>query len=766
MLSVLALLACSDGTTEAETQPPLTLGGWSVTVHDGLLDLEGEHARLRDLRVELGPGDPDPEIQFNVGSFKFEPTTPELHPARFGEPSATTEGISLPVTYGDLSTTLTLRLDGDALVLDADEGTAAALPGRPWRRLSAACEANEQFTGLGSHAMDVTHVGEAFPLWVAEPGIGKSETDEYPGDWFLTGTRHASSYPVPWLVRPQQSSGLLFDTLARVEVDLCKSDSTRFSATLWGDGDLVLLEADTPLDVVAAYARRAGLPKLPPAWAFSPWLDAIRGEARVRQVADGIRAAGIPASVIWTEDWKGGFETATGYRLSEEWTLDEALYPPTSDIDADLEAAGYKWFAYFAPFVGLDTVAGSSAIEAGALIRDPEGEPYAFAGVTFQPTSQVDLDGAGSTWAKSRMEAARDAGFDGWMTDFAEWLPHDAVTGDSAVPNGLAVHNGYPRQWQQLSDDVLGEHDAAYFCRSGWHGTQGTCPIVWLGDQRTSFDQDDGYPTVIPLTVGLSWSGVGIVTHDVAGYNSIGNPPSTKELWFRWASLGAFSPIFRTHHGAFEADNWQFDTDAETIDHLRRVTTEHMRLFPYRYALAKQATTEGYPMVRAISMHFPEEDSARTDAWLLGPGLLVAPVVDVGASGRHVRLPESTRWVDWWDLAPAGTGIVGGTLDRIPVFLATNQILPLFDTIPDTMVPNDDPEIVGPEEADLTRELLVLGAGGTFTEADGTTYTVTGEVTERATATGSGATGEIEVGGVVVRFEGTAARTYTVRTVP
>ena len=82
-------------------------------------------------------------------------------------------------------------------------------------RWSAACTGDDAFAGLGEQT-DVDHAGEAFPLWVSEPGIGKSDDDETPDDWFLTGTKHATSYPDPFLLRPEPL-GLVVDGAARVE---------------------------------------------------------------------------------------------------------------------------------------------------------------------------------------------------------------------------------------------------------------------------------------------------------------------------------------------------------------------------------------------------------------------------------------------------------------------------------------------------------------------------------------------------------------------
>lgn len=749
---------------------PLTLGPWTVTPNDdGSLDVAGDHARWTHLRLRSGPG-PTVGVQTQLGAFRFDPVTaalPQIEALTQPDPDLP----ELEATLSDGSTaTVQLREDEGGLRLrwtEACDPREGCLTDR-WLGLSADCEADEHFLGAGSHAMDVDHVGQAFPLWVSEPGIGKSTVEEPSDTWFLDGTRHASGYPVPFLLRPQQPSGMLLDTLARVEVDLCKADPATFSATVWGDGELLLLDGERPADVVRALSAETGRPPLPPRWAFGPWTDAIRGDARVRDVAQRLRAAGAPSTVIWSEDWKGANETGTGYRLSEEWDLDAALYPNVEDTDAWLEARGFKWFAYFAPFVGMEAASGDAASAAGALIQTPAGEDYVFTGVTFKPTSHIDVHSeAGRAWAKGKMEAVVAHGFDGWMADYGEWLPTDARVAGSAEPNGLQLHNDVPRRWQELQREVIDGRDMTVFCRSGWSNTSGACPIVWLGDQRTSFDADDGLPTVIPLALGLAWSGVPIITHDVAGYQSVGNPPSDREVWYRWAALGAFSPIFRTHHGSFDTQNWQFDEDEETLARFAALAVEHTRLWPYRYALAAEASRDGTPMVRPTAYELDGEPWDRMDAWLLGPSLLVAPVLEQGATSRDVALPGGVGWYDWWTRAPASSGEVDVPLDHIPVYARAGTTVPVFVSVPDTLLdgPLED-GITGFAEADAARELLLWGGGGPFTEADGTTYTPSGSPTGAASVTVTLTAGEIEAGGVTLRVEGSVERAYTVTVIP
>ena len=482
------------------------------------------------------------------------------------------------------------------------------------------------------------------------------------------------------------------------------------------------------------------------------------------EVAARLRSFGASSTAIWTEDWKGAEEGDFGYRLKGEWAVDTTLYPDAAGQAAALEAQGFHWLAYFSPFLIEGTDAWDQALEEGAMLMGPDGEPYTWQGATFEATSMVDLTGnIGRDWAAERMNAALDLGFDGWMADFAEWLPVDADLASGR--DAFTFHNAYPLAWQDLNREVLADSDAVFFVRSGWLGTSGLVPVVWGGDQRTDFQTDDGFPTVLPLGLGLAASGVPVFTHDVAGYNSVGNDPSDKELWFRWSSLGAYSPVMRTHHGAFEADNWQFDRDDETTQHWVDVTRMHSALFPYRYGLAAKAADDGTPMLLPVGLVYDGEEYGRSDVWLLGEGMLVAPVLERGAAGRDVALPSGVRWFAWPELTPADSGFFAADTTQIPVFVAAGTTIPTFSDPPDTFVDSGlvDPALRTRAEADTERTVYLIDGGGDFTEADGTRYSTSGspsgtgrgEVTQTLTA------GTVNVRGVQVEVEGPIERTYT-----
>ncbi|MBN2800827.1 MAG: hypothetical protein JXX28_16950 [Deltaproteobacteria bacterium] len=755
-----SLLACSPSAQR------VALGPWDLTLEGGQLQVShlayGEV--LTDARLAFGQGTDQAEMR--LGSFLFEDDDAQrAEVASFGRVHGREVApvlVDLLDADGHSVGTLTLSLTAGADLALEVVGDALTVNRTS---LSAACDADDHFMGAGGHAMDVDHVGQAFPLWVSEPGIGKSTTEEQGEDWFARGTRHAASLPVPFLLRPHRAQGLLFDVPERVDLDLCATDPGRFSLQSWGRGARVVIFAEPgPVEVLQALTAQTGRPPLAPPWVFGPWNDAIRGADRVREVAATLRGAGAPSSVIWTEDWKGGEDTVYGYSLGGEWTADEAIYPDTAALADELEAAGFKWLAYFNTFLRSGTAVYDEAVEAGVVIRDADGAPYRFTGPAFVPETMLDLtEPAAWDFAAARMQAALDLGFDGWMADFAEWLPTDAVLASGEDP--WEVHNLYPLLWQELNAELLADRDATFFVRSGWARTGGVVPVVWGGDQSTSFLPDDGLPSVVSMGVGLAASGVPVFTHDVAGYQTFGVGPSDKELWFRWAELGAFSPILRTHHGTEDLECWQFDRDAETLAHWTRLAREHTRLWPYRYGLARRASEEGVPMLLPVAFRYGD-DWGRRDAWLLGDSLLVAPVLEGGARALQVDLPDQVRWYDWWTLEPATSGVFDAPLDHIPVFAAAGTTVPVFAEVPDTLVEVDDPEVLDLSAVDGARVVYLFGGGGEFVEGDGTSYRPQGLPEGPGEVEQTLSQGTVEVAGVSLAIDGPVTRRYRVVVVP
>jgi alpha-glucosidase (family GH31 glycosyl hydrolase) len=740
------------------------LGQWFLSWDDetGALSVDHQGRRLLDLE-EIAVGTGAVDIEYQTGSYRFSNATESM-----------TRGAGLDVrSRKDTPLWLAEVLDGTGAAIATLSASQygdgllrlelSSMDGADDRvRFGFDCHGDDTFLGGGAYGLDVEHGGEAFDLWVSEPGIGRVEDDVEPDLWYLTGTRHSSSHPSPFLVRPEEPVGVAVDTASRVEVDLCASDPQRWTVlVVSGTVGLVVLFGLISLDVVERHAMLTGPPIVPPDWAFAPWNDAVKGAEEVARVAAVLREAGAPDSAIWTEDWKGEAEGAFGYKVADEWSVDRHLYPDVEDMAADLEADGFKWLAYFKPFFSEDTEVWAEAQD--YTIKTADGDVYWMTGADLEDTTVIDpTDPDAVAWAQDRMVDALSLGFDGWMQDFGEWIPPDAVF---HALDPVAQHNIHPSAWHRMAAEVVEGQDALIFTRSGWSGNGADAAVAWAGDQRTSFDTDDGYPTVISMGIGTSLAGAPFFTHDIGGYSSVGNAPSTKELWFRWCALGAFTPIMRTHHGRATDENWLFDRDEETLQHYVRYGQEHVALFPYLRGLADLAATEGTPLLLPPAMRYGGAWD-RTDAWLLGEALLVAPVLEEGALGREVELPPDVDWYDYWTDAPATSGWFDADASQIPVFVAKGTVVPMLTSLPQTLVPGAGPHLTTLADVDHERTVRVFGPGGAFEEADGTRYAVSGTPTHRDKVEATLRSGVVEVGGAEIRIEGPRTRTYLIQVSP
>ncbi|MBM4379846.1 MAG: hypothetical protein FJ086_11175, partial [Deltaproteobacteria bacterium] len=329
-------------------------------------------------------------------------------------------------------------------------------------RLSLAfrCDAQDRFLGFGAQADGLDHRGHTVAIWTSEPGIGKRmEDDGEPAVWFLEGTRHASSYGLPTWVSNRGYLGVV-DAPERTVFEVCSARQDTFRVEAWGSALTLYVFAGEPaVALERATASVLGRPMRPPPVAFAPWNDAVKGPEEVRRVARLLRDRRIPSSALWTEDFRGGSEQPSGYRLVEDWDVDRALYPEPEALAAELSDAGFSWQAYFNTFLVEGTPVYEAAQRDGHFVRSLDGGAYLFEGVTFKPTGLADLSNpATREFVKGYLRQALDVGFTGWMADYGEWLPHDAVlhSGESAA----RAHNLYPVEWARLNAEVLQERSA------------------------------------------------------------------------------------------------------------------------------------------------------------------------------------------------------------------------------------------------------------------------------------------------------------------
>jgi alpha-glucosidase/alpha-D-xyloside xylohydrolase len=203
----------------------------------------------------------------------------------------------------------------------------------------------------------------------------------------------------------------------------------------------------------------------------------------------------------------------------------------------------------------------------------------------------------------------------------------------------------------------------------------------------------------VPNAINTGLSGLPYWGTDIGGFN----PTSeyTAELHVRWFQFGAFCPSFRAHGrnwhlklpwgwsggdgGPFEAGAWRADPaelqrpEVEAI--LRKYLELRYRLMPYLQTALRETHDTGLPLMRALWLHYADDEiaCARGDQFLWGRDILVAPVVEQGATGRRVYLPRGA-WVDFWteERLEGGREIVRPVdLETMPLYVRAGAVLPI-----------------------------------------------------------------------------------------
>jgi len=544
--------------------------------------------------------------------------------------------------------------------------------------LRLASTPDERFFGFGEQFTHLDLKGRKLPVITQEQGIGRGGepltsllnlvAPGSGGDWYTTYA------VVPFYITSLGRS--LF--LENYEVSIFDmEDPNRLEITLLGRQMRGrILRGASPLDLIEEYTAYAGRMSPLPDWVNEGAVVGMQGgTAEVYAKLDQLQAHDTPIAAFWLQDWVGKRITLLASQLWWNWELDRSQYPGWEEMVRTLRAQGIRVMTYINPMLVDVEEKGDfernlfrEAVEHGFFVKDRQGEPYMITNTTFD-AGLVDLTHpAARAWYK---EVIRDqvlgAGASGWMADYGEALPFDAVlhSGQAAA----LFHNRYPEAWAGLNREVLREAgvdgDVLFFSRSGYARSPGLSTLFWLGDQLVTFDGHDGMKSAIKGMLSGGLSGYSLNHSDIGGYTSVSavilNYHRSKELLMRWMEMSAFTAVYRTHEGTQPEKNAQFYTDEETFDHFARFAKVFRALAFYRRELMLDAARLGHPLVRHPLLHYPDDLNVYglEYQWMLGSDFMVAPVVDEGDGEVNVYLP-SGKWVHVWSDRVYGSRTRGG----------------------------------------------------------------------------------------------------------
>ncbi len=716
------------------------LGTFNVQVGGTNLSVTDQYGRtiLPGYNNTIMFGSGTPSVKETFGSFAITETASWIKPGSLKVVSSNNGQMTIEADtpLGNVSvkgyiiiTPISTTMLG--ISITAPSGTTAT--GQPINRtmLNMACTNNDHFYGLGEQYNSFDQKGNIVGIWTQDHGFLQDTLIQSS----FQAALHPTYFPEPFALT-SKPAGILISSTAYSKFDLCASDPKQASVEMWDTNMHIILISDKdPIHIIQDFTGIAGRQPLSPPWVIGPWISVEGGSLSLTTTAAQLRANGIPSSAIWYQDWVGGNADGARYDLPYHWTPDYTLYPDMAGVNLTLNTQGFKALAYFNSFVDEALDQWTTAITNGYLITNTAGQPYTFTGAHGTPESMVDLtNSSANAWVQGFMQSATTLGFSGWMADFGEYLPFDSYMQGGSAP---MLHNEYPVLWAKLNYQAMSAEipsgDFAFFMRSGYLGSQPYQPVVWGGDQNTDFDPTFGLPTVVPAAINMGISGVPIFTHDIAGFSSVANPPSTQELYFRWTELGCFTPVMRTHNGLDYFTNWNWNHDSATIQMFKTYATLHVELFPYIYTYLTQAHNNGTPIMQALWLKYYNDPKTATidDEYLFGDNMLVAPVITQGATTRTLYLPAG-NWYPFFNGGPAVAGGVSVTAlaptETIPVYVPAGSIIPMLTQAPDTLITGTTLTTTVTTLADVfTAQTLRVypGANGIFTVYDGSSFSLT-----------------------------------------
>ncbi|PHI29445.1 Alpha-xylosidase [Budvicia aquatica] len=551
---------------------------------------------------------------------------------------------------------------------------------RIWLRLVA--QPDDHIYGCGEQFSYFDLRGKPFPLWTSEQGVGRNKQtyvtwqadckENAGGDYYWT------FFPQPTFVSTQKYYCHV-DNSCYMNFDFSAPEYHELA--LWEDNATLRFEcADSYISLLEKLTALLGRQPELPDWVYNGVTLGIQGGTEVcQQKLDAMRNGGVKVNGIWAQDWSGIRMTSFGKRVMWNWKWNKDIYPQLDTRIGQWNKEGVQFLSYINPYVASDRDLCEEAAKHGYLTKDANGEDYHVEFGEFY-AGVVDLTNPDAyDWFKGVIKKNLiELGCGGWMADFGEYLPTDTY-----LHNGVSaeiMHNAWPALWAKCNYEALQETgklgEILFFMRAGYTHSQKYSVMMWAGDQNVDWSLDDGLASVVPAALSLAMSGHGLHHSDIGGYTTLFEMKRTKELLLRWCDFCAFTPMMRTHEGNRPGDNWQFDSDAETIAHFARMTSVFTTLKPYIKQAVEQNSQTGLPVMRPLFLHYEDDAHAYTlkYQYLFGRDLLVAPVYEEGSANWSLYLPQDA-WINLWtgETHLGGEVTVDAPIGKPPVFYRANS---------------------------------------------------------------------------------------------
>jgi alpha-glucosidase len=467
--------------------------------------------------------------------------------------------------------------------------------------------------------------------------------------------------------------GLLIDNSYKAVWDLGSRDPSAFSYRAEGGGlQYYVFHGPGLPRLLRTYAELTGYPLLPPRWVFGLMQSryGYRSRRELETIADTFRSKGLPCDALILDlFW---------FKEMGDLAFNPADWPDPAGMIGGLKEQGFRVMVIEEPYLTVKSRNYPEALDKGYLATHYDGSPYTF---DFWPGECALMDFSNPQvrdWWTEQHRPLLELGVAGWWTDLNEPTRHFQDMchhgGSAAAVHNLTaffMHQAISAAHQRYAPD----RRVFILSRAAFAGSQRYGAALWSGDVDMTFAA-----LRKQVAVGLSagMAGFPFWGSDIGGFGFGGR--CTPELYARWFQFGAFCPLCRPHGDQAELrEPWQFGPEIEAI--CRKYLELRYRLLPYIYNAAHEACASAIPIMRPLVLGFPDDSQVLnlSDEYLFGPEILVAPILDEGASERVVYLPAGV-WIDFWtETAHRGPVSlkVSAPLDKLPLFIRQGAIIPM-----------------------------------------------------------------------------------------
>jgi alpha-glucosidase len=615
----------------------------SVLDHD-LLRLEvlptGRPAQARTWAIVGDDGDVPPEGRDRADVARFPAPAFEVV-ERDGEVAIRTEQVTARVRLAPLGVRIE-RPDGTPLWRDLEHGAHGHLPGRgvrwTWRR-----DDREVLYGLGEATGPLDRSRRRFRLRPLDALAYDART----------GDPLYKHLPVLLTRTPDAGAiGLLVDTAAEAIFDLgAEVDNYHGPYRYLEVGEEALdawfLTGPTLADVHARILDLTGRPPIPPRWTLGylastmGYTDAEDPTAAFEGFAADLERHGIGCSAM---------HLSSGYSLSDEglryvFAWNRRRVPDPAAMIAPLRGAGLRTIANLKPALLTTHPDFADLAARGLLVREADADRPYLSRFWDGEGGYLDLShpDAYRWWMERVRTRILDVGIDVAWNDNNEFQIWDEAARTHAGP-ARGLRPVLTQLMIRASRDAQRAHDPE---RRAWTLTRSGMLGSWRYAQTWTGDNHSDWTTLrfnVPMGLNLSLSGWSSMGHDVGGF---AGPMPDAELLLRWIEHGVGMPRFVIHSWNDDGSITEQWSHPEILPQVRTLTTWRERLLPYLYGLAWRSRVAAEPILRPLPYAFPDwRPGWREDlVHLLGPALLIAPVVEPGVEERPVHLPPG-RWLE------------------------------------------------------------------------------------------------------------------------